>query len=262
MSGAARLARAAPQTSLLLLGAAGAWIAVVVVARAMRPMPGTMGLGFGSFVAVWALMMAAMMLPSVVPFASLYVRSFRERAGLRITGFSAGYLLVWTAAALPAYGLGRLADAVAARNGIAATAFAAAAFGACGVYQLTPVKLRCLARCRSPIASVLHYGCYRGWSRDLRAGLSHGLYCLGCCWGLMGLLVAVGMMNVVAMVGIAAAVLVEKAWSRGPWFGRVAGVCALGLAVAVVFDSGLAPGLHGGGSTGHMVGLAGVLGAR
>jgi predicted metal-binding membrane protein len=60
----------------------------------MGPMPGTMGLGIGSFVAVWALMMTAMMLPSVTPFASLYTRSFTERRGLRLAALGSGYLLV------------------------------------------------------------------------------------------------------------------------------------------------------------------------
>ncbi len=73
-------------------------------------MPGTMGLGVGSFVAVWALMMAAMMLPSVAPFASLYTRTFRERRAVRLTVFVVGYLLVWAAAAFPVYGLAWMAD--------------------------------------------------------------------------------------------------------------------------------------------------------
>jgi predicted metal-binding membrane protein len=69
-----------PPASLLLVAAAGAWVGVIVVARHMGSMPGTMGLGIGSFSAVWALMMAAMMLPSVAPFASLYART----VGMRI----------------------------------------------------------------------------------------------------------------------------------------------------------------------------------
>jgi predicted metal-binding membrane protein len=77
-----------PQASLLLLGAAGAWVGVVVVARHMGPMPGTMGLGIGTFTAVWVLMMTAMMLPSVTPFVSLYTRSFGESRAIRMTGFA------------------------------------------------------------------------------------------------------------------------------------------------------------------------------
>ena len=75
--------------SLLLVAAAGAWVGVMLVARHMGSMPGTMGLGAGSFAAVWALMMAAMMLPSVAPFASLYSRTF---TGSRLGAFASGYL--------------------------------------------------------------------------------------------------------------------------------------------------------------------------
>jgi len=76
-----------PLASLLLAVAAVAWVGVVVLARDMGSMPGTMGLGVGSFIAVWALMMAAMMLPSVTPFASLYTRTFGDDRGWRLAGF-------------------------------------------------------------------------------------------------------------------------------------------------------------------------------
>ena len=97
-----------------------------------------------------------------------------------------------------------------------------AVFAACGMYQLSRLKDRCLAHCRSPLALLLHYGSYQGRFRDLRAGAHHGGYCLGCCWGLMVILIAVGVMNVAAMVGLAALVLVEKTWRRGPAAGRLA----------------------------------------
>jgi hypothetical protein len=107
-----------PPASLLLVAAAGAWAGVVLVARDMGSMPGTMGLGTGSFAAVWALMMAAMMLPSAAPFASLYSRTFTDGRSSRLGAFASGYLIVWTLAALPAYGLawggGRLSSPPAA----------------------------------------------------------------------------------------------------------------------------------------------------
>lgn len=233
-----------PPASLLLVAAAGAWVGVVVVARHMGSMPGTMGLGVGSFAAVWALMMGAMMLPSVVPFASLYSGSFGHDRGQRLAAFASGYLIVWTLAALPAYGLAWLADRLVGDHPTAATAVAAGIFAACGAYQLTPLKDRCLARCRSPLGFVLGYGSYRGRTRDLRVGLHHGAFCLACCWGLMALLVAFGLMNLVAMVILAGAVLVEKTWARGPLFSRALGVAALVLAIAVVLEPGLAPGLR------------------
>ena len=117
-----------PLASLLLAVAAAAWVGVVVLARDMGSMPGTMGLGVGSFIAVWALMMAAMMLPSVTPFASLYTRTFGDDRGWRLAGFASGYLVVWIAAALPAYGLAWLADRLAGVRPAAATVLAVAIF--------------------------------------------------------------------------------------------------------------------------------------
>ena len=147
------LRRLTPLASLLLVAAAGAWAGVVLLARDMGSMPGTMGLGAGSFAAVWALMMAAMMLPSAAPFASLYSRTFTGGRGSRLSAFASGYLIVWTLAALPAYGLAWLAGRLAGGHPAAATAAAAAIFAACGAYQLTPLKDRCLARCRSDSCS-------------------------------------------------------------------------------------------------------------
>jgi len=244
-----------PRASLLLVAAAGAWVGVVLVARDMGAMPGTMGLTVGSFVAVWALMMAAMMLPSVAPFASLYSRTFTGNRGGRLAAFASGYLIVWILAALPAYGLAWLADMVVGPHPAAATVLAVAIFAVCGGYQLTPLKDRCLARCRSPLGFVLKLGSYRGRTRDLRVGLYHGVFCLACCWALMALLVAFGLMNVIVMVVLAGAVLAEKTWAWGPRFSRVLGVAALALAIAVVFEPGLAPGLHHAAGAGGMGGM-------
>jgi predicted metal-binding membrane protein len=210
----------------------------------MGPMPGTMDLGIGSFVGVWALMMAAMMLPSVAPFAALYTRSFRQNRWVRGAGLAAGYLVVWIAAAVPAYGLAWLADRLVGHHPTAATGLAAGIFVACGVYQLTPLKDRCLARCRSPLGFVLKFAGYRGRTRDLRVGLYHGAFCLACCWALMALLIAFGLMNLIAMVVLATAILVEKTWAWGPRFGRVLGAAALVLALLVVFEPRIAPGLY------------------
>jgi predicted metal-binding membrane protein len=247
MNGSAGLAgprpvRAAREVSLLLAVAAGAWAGTIVLARGMGGMTGTMGLGLGAFAAVWTLMMAAMMLPSVAPTASRYARAVQTNRTARIAGLAAGYLAVWAAAGLPAYALARLAGWLTGRHPGAAHVLAVAVFAACGVYQLTRLKDRCLAHCRAPLPQ--QYASHRGRFRDLLAGVHHGAYCLGCCWGLMVILVAVGVMNVAAMVGLAAVVLVEKTWARGQLAGRLAGVAALGLALAVIWLGWLAPGLH------------------
>ena len=249
MTGPPALARprpglAARDVALLLILAAGAWAATVALARGMAGMTGTMGLGLAAFVPVWTLMMAAMMLPSVAPTASLYARTVRGNRVARIAGLVTGYLGVWALAGLPAYGLAWLAGWLARMHPGPAHVLAVAVFAVCGAYQLTSLKDRCLAHCRSPLGLLLHYGSYRGRLRDLRVGAHHGGYCLGCCWGLMVILIAVGVMNVAAMVGLAALVLTEKVWRWGPVAGRLAGAAALGLAVAAIWLPWLAPGLH------------------
>ncbi len=232
------------EVALLLILAAGAWAATVVLARGMVGMTGTMGLGLALFVPVWTLMMAAMMLPSVAPTASLYAKTFRDNRMTRTAGLVVGYLAVWAVAGVPAYGLAWLAGWLTGQHPGTAHVLAVAVFAVCGVYQLSRLKDRCLAHCRSPLGLLLHYGSYRGRFRDLRVGAHNGGYCLGCCWALMVILIAVGVMNVAAMVGLAALVLIEKIWTWGPVAGRLAGTAALALAVATIWLPWLAPGLH------------------
>jgi predicted metal-binding membrane protein len=170
VSSPSRLARlrpalAAREAAFLLILAAGAWAATVALARGMAGMAGTMGLGLAAFVPVWTLMMAAMMLPSVSPVASLYARTIQGRRAVRIAGLVLGYLAVWAAAGLPAYGLAWLAGWLTGRHPGAAHVMAVAVFAVCGIYQLTPLKNRCLAHCRSPLGMLLRYGSYRGCRR-------------------------------------------------------------------------------------------------
>jgi predicted metal-binding membrane protein len=235
---------ARPQTSALLFLAAAAWAATLVLARGMAGMTGTMGFGISAFVAVWTLMMAAMMLPSVAPMASLYARSVTASRTMRLSGLVVGYLLVWAAAGVPAYGLAWLTSWLDSHHPTAAHGLAIAIFAGCGVYQLTGLKDRCLAHCRSPFGLLLRYGSFRGRTRDLRVGAHHGAYCLGCCWALMLVLIAVGVMNIAAMVALAVVIMVEKVSPRGEMLARLAGVAALGLAVATIWLPGLAPGLQ------------------
>ncbi len=248
------LRRLSPQAAVLLLVAAVAWLATIGRAATIQGMTGTMGLGLVGFVGMWALMMAAMMLPSVAPVASMYQRSVRSHRALRLAGFTTGYLLAWAGAGVPAYLLTVVVAGLVDGHPARVTAAAVAVFASCGVYQLTPLKSRCLRHCRSPLSLLLHYGAYRGRLRDLRAGTHHGAYCLGCCWSLMALFVVLGVMNLAAMVVLAVVVLVEKLWVRGEVLARVVGVAGLALAVAVIWLPALAPGLH---ATNQMVRMAG-----
>lgn len=240
--------RVAP--AVLLVVAAAAWSWMVTRWGGMPAMPGTMGLGLAAFLAVWTLMMTAMMLPATAPVAALYARTITVHRAPHMVVFTVAYLLVWAAAGLPAYalavGLGRAARLTPA----AGTAVAAAVFAVSGVYQLTPLKDRCLARCRSPIGLMLRYASYPRASRDLRAGAHHGAFCLGCCWSLMLLLAAFGVMNLWAMVVLAAVITAEKLAPVGRLVARAVGIASIVLAVAVFWVPALAPGLTGGGMAG------------
>ncbi|MER6473984.1 DUF2182 domain-containing protein [Streptomyces collinus] len=234
----------------LLVLAAAAWGWMVTRWGGMSAMPGTMGLGLAAFLGVWTLMMTAMMLPATTPVAALYARTITVHRASRMVVFTVAYLLVWAAAGLPAYalavGLGRAAHLPPA----AGTAVAAAVFAVNGVYQLTPLKDRCLAKCRSPIGLMLRYASYPRASRDLRAGAHHGAFCLGCCWSLMVLLAAFGVMNLWAMVALAAVITAEKLAPAGRLVARAVGIASIALAAAVFWVPALAPGLTGGGMAG------------
>ena len=150
--------------ALVLIAAAGAWAATVALARGMAGMTGTMGLGLVVFVAVWTLMMAAMMLPSVAPVASLYARDRARATGRRGSPrLVAGYLAVWAAAGVPAFGLAWLAGWLTGQHpGAAHVLRPWRSSRSCGAYQFSPLKDRCLAHCRSPLGLLMHYGSYRG----------------------------------------------------------------------------------------------------
>lgn len=234
--------RLTPQAAVLLIVAAFAWVAIIAWTQQGGPMTASMGLALPAFLVAWTVMMAAMMLPSVAPVASLYARSISGRRGLRLTLFTSGYLIVWASAGVVAFGIGAFIAGLAEGDARLGTAAGVAAYLACGLYQLSPLKYRCLAHCRSPLSLFLHYSSYQGPMRDLRVGAHHGAYCLGCCWGLMVVLLALGAMSVVPMLILAAVVITEKLWLRGEAFSRVVGVACLVLAVATIWIPELAPG--------------------
>lgn len=234
--------RLTPQAAILLIAAAIAWVAIIGWFGQSEPMTATMGLALPAFLVAWTVMMAAMMLPSVAPVASLYARSISSRRALRLILFTGGYLIVWASAGVIAFALGSLIAGLAEGDPRLGTAAGVAAYLGCGLYQLSPLKYRCLAHCRSPLSLFFHYSSYQGPLRDLRVGAHHGAYCLGCCWGLMVVLLALGAMSVIPMLILATVVITEKLWSKGEAFSRVVGVTCLALAVATIWIPELAPG--------------------
>ena len=229
--------------------AAVAWTVTIILAQSMGNGPGTMGLALLPFLGLWVVMMAAMMLPSVAPVAVLWTRLISGASGgpwrvARMSAFLSGYLLAWAACGAVAFavltGTGRLLTASPA----AAKWLGVAIFIAAGLYQLTPWKDWCLRRCRTPIGALLYYIGFKGRSRDVRVGLHHGATCAGCCWGLMILLIAVGVMNVAVMGTLAAVIFAEKLWRHGKPFGQAVGVVLVAAGVLAIWFSWLLPGLH------------------
>ncbi len=198
---------------------------------------------------MWTLMMAAMMLPSVAPVVSLYLRTLRARSNswaraLRSASLVAGYLGAWVSFGILAFAAALAGGGLAADAPHIAPWVGAVVLAGAGVYQLTPLKDRCLSHCRSPLGFLVHFGSYSGRLRDLRVGLYHGGYCVGCCWGLMVVLITVGVMNLGWMAGLAAVVFLEKTWRYGKVVSVGFGLAVIAFACFVPWHPSLIPGLH------------------
>jgi predicted metal-binding membrane protein len=231
--------------ALLVALAAVAWWSTAGRMDGMDAGPGTPLGALGWFLGVWIVMMAAMMLPAVAPTVALYERMARRRWSGASLLFAAGYLLVWSAAGLLAYGafaLGRsvFGDQLAWDAGgrwVAGSVLVLAA-----VYELTPLKHACLARCRSPLGFLL--GSWRDGRRGaIEMGARHGAWCLGCCWALMAALFALGVMSLTWMALVAALITAEKTlpWGRALTYGIAALLLVTGIAVVAAPDA--VPGL-------------------
>jgi predicted metal-binding membrane protein len=205
----------------------------------MQPLPATVVL----FVGTWMVMMAAMMLPAIAPFTVGMTRIMRTGgAGVGGTAaLTAGYFVVWTAAGLVAYLVLRGFEVISAGSGTAAARAGALVLLVAGIYQFTSLKRVCLRHCRSPALLVMQHGQRAVRSRfgAFRAGISHGGYCLGCCWALMAVLLATGVMSLVWMGIVAAFIAVEKVHRRGETIGRVLGGVLVAAAVAVLIEPGV-----------------------
>ena len=193
--------------------------------------------------AMWLVMMVAMMLPSAAPTVLLYSRAAAARAPddapAPPTGaFLLGYLLVWAAfsagaAALPVV-LQAKGVVAAGTMGLASTKLAGAVMIAAGIYQLSPLKGACLSRCRNPAEFLSRH--YRsGAMGALSMGLIHGAYCAGCCWALMLLLFAGGIMNLAWVAALTVLVAAEKLLPHGRAIALVGGVLLVAAGTAAIF---------------------------
>ena len=227
---------------------AGCWAYLIAVHAAMGTMGSSLAMPMTAawtaadaalMWVMWAVMMAAMMLPSATPMFAAYSRTLRSpRANMHgsTVAFAGGYVALWSSVAVLATGLQWLLHRVALVDAMGASTsrwLAASVLVAAGTYQFTALKHTMLSRCRSPLGFLLNE-----W-RDGRVGgfvmgLHHGVLCLGCCWALMGLLFVLGVMNLWWIVVLATAVLVEK-FTRSDLVPRVLGTVMIvgGLVVAV-----------------------------
>lgn len=180
---------------------------------------------------MWAVMMFAMMLPSVTPAVMIYerVRAKREEAGRPFvpTGsFVAGYLLVWLGFSLAATVLNwwlHTGGALSSMMGRVAPTVGGVMLILAGLFQWTPLKNSCLEHCRSPM-SFLTAHWHEGTLGAAKMGLHHGAYCLGCCWMLMVLLFVLGVMNLPWVAVLTIVVLAEKTLPFGRILSRGLGV--------------------------------------
>jgi predicted metal-binding membrane protein len=212
--------------------------------ESLAPPPAAWSAGaWALIVAMWWVMMIAMMTPSAAPTILLYARVHRHAAAqeaaqkLAPTGaFAAGYLLVWLAFAIAAAALHWTLEQtglVSAMMGSQSRWLSGGVLIAAGLYQLSPLKGLCLAHCRAP-ASFLSQHWRPGAAGAVRLGAMHGAYCVGCCWVLMALLFVGGVMNLVWIAALAVLVLAEKLAPRGDWIGRGVGVVLLAWGVATL----------------------------
>ena len=196
----------------------------------MAPEPASSYMAAAVF--MWLVMMLAMMLPAAAPVTAVFMRMRGERSALGVghaASFVGGYLVAWI-------GFGIVA-AVVQRSLHSAglfethmlnlqTVLAGAILVGAGLYQLTPLKDVCLAHCRTPLGFLLGHWRDGRWGA-LRMGTEHGLYCLGCCWALMLLMFAGGVMSVLVMALLSLFILMERLLPDGPWVTRSPGLAMI-----------------------------------
>ncbi len=210
-------------------------------------MPAAWDIGYaGPMFVMWWVMMIAMMLPSAAPMVLLFAAMSckqKEKGNpfVPTSLFASAYLVAWACFSIVAVGLQWGLETTALLSPMlvsASTVLGGILLIVAGVYQLTPLKRACLKHCRSPLQFILTH-----WRNGARGaflmGIEHGVFCVGCCWFLMGLLFFGGIMNLYWIVGLAVFVLLEKTISMGHWLGKVVGVALIGWGMAVLAGASL-----------------------
>jgi len=244
--------------SLLAL-AAGAWALLIWQwASSDNDMMGlTMGMSAPLFIAIWVAMMVAMMFPTAAPMILMFhrVHTTRQERGQPFVPtwlFVSSYLLVWTVFGVVAYGTAVGLEGLADRSAWMtdnAGRIGGGVLVAAGLYQLSPLKRACLAKCQTPL-SFITTSWREGSTGSFRMGLEHGLYCLGCCWLLFVILFPLGMMNVGAMALITLLIFAEKSTPVGRQTASFAALGLVAFGLLVIFLPNLLPTVMDSASAG------------
>lgn len=239
----------APAIVLLIVVPLVSWMWIVVMARDMYgPMTGASAWMMTAvwdvrhltlLWAMWAVMMVGMMLPSATPLLLLYGGLARRSAprattaSRQIYALATGYLAAWALFSLGATALQRLLAELlflSSMMTVTGPVVGAALLLIAGVYQLTPLKQVCLRTCQSPFGFLMSR--WRpGPTGAFRMGLEHGAYCVGCCWALMLLLFAGGVMNLAVIAALTALVAFEKLTPFGAQGARISGILLIASAL-------------------------------
>ena len=237
---------------LLFILAAASWALLIWQSAAMNNqamgMGLTMGMSAGLFMAIWVVMMIAMMFPTAAPMILMFTRVYADKrqqgqAFVPTWVFVGAYLLIWTLFGVVAYPLALFAESLAGQSMwlmMNAPRIGGALLVVAGLYQLSPFKHLCLAKCRTPFQFIL--GSWRdGYGGAFRMGFVHGAYCLGCCWFLFVLLFPLGIMNIAVMALLTALIFAEKSVPLGRQISQIAGVALISYGVLVVLVPALLP---------------------
>ena len=228
----------------LLLLAALAWAFLVWQSSMVsgQAMGLTMGMSALLFIVIWIVMMMAMMFPAsasmILTFSKIYT-SKRQQGHPFVPSwvFVSAYLLVWSLCGAVAYPLAWGIEHLAAQSMWLmdnASRFSGGVLLVAGLYQLSPLKDVCLAKCRSPLQFILT-SWRDGYGGAFRMGLEHGAYCLGCCWLLFVILFPLGLMNLAVMALVTALIFSEKILPMGRLISKLAGIALVAYGILVIF---------------------------
>jgi predicted metal-binding membrane protein len=235
----------------VLLVSALAWWHTVAAAREMggvaMPMsrPDPNGWSVAALVplfVMWVIMMLAMMLPSAAPMILTFAavarnRRQHKRPYVPVAVFASGYLIVWggfSAVATVAQWFLHRAALLSPMMVPSSALPGGVLLLLAGVFQFTPLKHTCLTKCRAPLEFITTRW-REGWGGALAMGLTHGLFCAGCCWALMALLFVVGIMNLLWIALLTILVGLEKILPRRSYISRGTGVLLALWGLWVIF---------------------------